>query len=90
MWQPGKESIMFFTSDACMECEKIQKPVINQLKRKNMQIFTINAAEDLTLANYYRILTVPTTIILDNKKVPQFVNQGYTNKKILSEQLNQI
>jgi hypothetical protein len=55
-----------------------------------MQIFTINAAEDLTLANYYRILTVPTTIILDNKKVPQFVNQGYTNKKILSEQLNQI
>jgi hypothetical protein len=90
MWQPGKESIMFFTNDSCMECEKLQKPAINRLKRRSTQIFTINAAEDLTLANYYRILTVPTTIILDNQGVPQFINQGYTNEKILSEQLGRI
>lgn len=90
MWQPGKESIMFFTNDTCVECEKLQKPAINRLKTKNTQIFTINASEDMTLVNYYRILTVPTTIILDNQGVPQFINQGYTNEKILSEQLGQV
>ena len=90
MWKPGKESIMFFTNDTCVECEKLQKPAINQLKTKNTQIFTINASEDMTLVNYYRILTVPTTIILDDQGVPQFINQGYTNEKILSEQLGQV
>ena len=24
-WQPGKESIMFFLNDTCIECEKLQK-----------------------------------------------------------------
>ena len=89
-WQPGKESIMFFTNDNCHECEYLQKPALKQLQTKNTQIFTINAADDLRLANYFRILTVPTTIILDNQGVPQFINQGYTNENILSEQLSQI
>jgi thiol-disulfide isomerase/thioredoxin len=89
-WQPGKESIMFFTNDNCHECEYLQKPALEQLQTKNTQIFTINVAEDLRLANYFRILTVPTTIILDNRGVPQFINQGYTNENILSEQLNQV
>jgi thioredoxin 1 len=90
LWQPGKESIMFFTNNTCMECEKLQKPAINELKDKDTQIFTINAAEDTKLADYFRILTVPTTIILDNQGTPQFINQGYTSEKILSEQLDRI
>ena len=90
LWQPGKESIMFFTNDTCMECEKLQKPALKQLKTADTQIFTINASEDIKLANYFRILTVPTTIILDDQGVPQFINQGFTNEEILLEQLGQI
>ena len=89
-WQPGKEAIMFFTNNSCVECEKLQKPAINELKTKNTQIFTIDAAEDTKLADHFRILTVPTTIILDNQGVPQFINQGYTSEKILAEQLGRI
>jgi len=89
-WKPGKESIIFFTNDTCMECEKLQKPALKQLQTKDAQIYTINASENSTLAKYYRIMTVPTTIILDNQGVPQFLNQGFTNEKILAEQLGQI
>lgn len=90
LWKPGKESIMFFTNDSCVECEKLQKPAINELKSKNTQVYTIDAAEHTKLADYFRILTVPTTIILDNQGIPQFINQGYTNERILSEQLAKV
>jgi thioredoxin 1 len=89
-WQPGKEAIMFFTSNSCVECEKLQKPAINELKTKSTQIYTIDAAENTKLVDYFRILTVPTTIILDNKGIPQFINQGYANEKKLMEQLSRI
>ncbi len=90
LWQPGSQSIMFFTNDSCFECDKLQKPALKLLQTKNTQIFTINASLETALANYYRILTVPTTIILNNQGLPQFINHGYTNEKILSAQLDQI
>ena len=89
-WQPGKQAIVYFTNDSCHECEKLQKPALNLLEATDTQIFTINASLDKTLASYYKILTVPTTIILDNYGEAQFMNHGYTNDKILSSQLEQI
>jgi thioredoxin 1 len=89
-WQPGKQAIVYFTNDSCHECEKLQKPALNLLEATDTQIFTINASLDKTLASYYKILTVPTTIILDNYGEAQFMNHGYTNEKILSAQLEQV
>jgi len=89
-WQPGKQSIVFFTNDSCYECEKLQKPALNLLEKQDTQIFTINASIDRTLASYFKILTVPTTIVLDNHGVSQFINHGYTSEKILSAQLKEV
>lgn len=89
-WQPGKQSIVFFTNYSCYECEKLQKPALNLLEKQDTQIFTINASLDQTLANYFKILTVPTTIVLDNHGVSQFINHGYTSEKILSAQLKKL
>ena len=89
-WQPGKQSIVFFTNHSCYECEKLQKPALNLLEKQDTQIFTINASLDQTLANYFKILTVPTTIVLDNHGVSQFINHGYTSEKILSAQLKKL
>jgi len=89
-WQPGKQSIVYFTNDSCHECEKLQKPALNFIQAKNTQLFTINASIDSALANYYKILTVPTTIVLNNQGVSQFINHGYTTEKILTEQLAKV
>ena len=51
-WKPGRESVMFFTSNSCVECEKLQKPALNELKTKSTQIYTIDAVENTKLVNY--------------------------------------
>ena len=89
-WKPGRHAIVYFTTDSCYECEKLQKPAINLLEAKDTQIFTINASLDRALTSYYQILTVPTTIILDRYGQTQFMNYGYTSEKVLSAQLEMV
>jgi len=53
---------------------------------KQFDIRKINALEDRKTAELYRVMTVPTVILLDEDEQPVAVHPGFTRAKTISEQ----
>ncbi len=59
-----------FTTKACPNC-KMAKSI---LEKSGISFETVDAEEDLGLARKYGIKQAPTLIVIDHKKIDQFVN----------------
>lgn len=80
-----------FYADWCSPC-KIQDPIIEELKKKfgeKVKFETIDVDKETEQAERFKIMAVPTLIILKNSiVVNRFV--GVTSKKILENELNNL
>jgi thiol-disulfide isomerase/thioredoxin len=88
--QPGKPAILYFTTPTCAPCRTVQRPALNQVSASlgdGLQIIEIDAAAHLELASQWRVLSVPTTFILDAGGQPRHVNHGATGAEKLLQQL---
>lgn len=71
--EKSKEKLIFidFYADWCMPC-KILKPIIENVEKlyqdKNIEFFKINIDKNQNLANKFNILSIPTLVLLKNKK----------------------
>lgn len=86
-WKPGRSSILFFTSDSCIDCNTLKKTTLASIQVKNIPVHEINALSAVELSQYFRVLSVPTTIILDHNGGIKYVNHGFVDEKTLSAQL---
>jgi thioredoxin-like negative regulator of GroEL len=83
--------LLYFWSDRCIQCKTQEWEIsaaqkILHLSGKQFDIRKINALEDPKAAELYRVMTVPTVILLDEDEQPVAVHPGFTRAKKIAEQ----
>ena len=72
-----RPAILYFTTPECAQCRFQQAPILSQLTAKvDVAVHKLDAVEQETLARFYGIMTVPTTVVLDPQLRPVAVNHG--------------
>lgn len=86
----GVPGILYFTTPDCQVCQSTQKPALKRLEADmagRVQIIEVDATERPELADYWGVLSVPTTFIIDGQGQPRHINHGMTGKEKLRRQI---
>lgn len=90
--QPGKPTLIYFTSPGCGPCRTTQAPIIRQLEKERgdtLQIVTVNIDEKLDDALRWGVMKVPRTFILDHNLRPYASNLDIARLEQLKQQLDE-
>jgi thioredoxin-like negative regulator of GroEL len=88
--QPGVPGILYFTTPDCQVCLTTQKPALRRLETEmgpDVQIIEVDATARPDLADYWGVLSVPTTFIIDGQGQPRGFNPGLTSEEKLRRQI---
>ena len=88
--QAGVPGILYFTTPDCQVCQTTQKPALKRLEAElagGLQIIEVDATVQPELADYWGVLSVPTTFIIDSQGQPRHINHGMTGKEKLRRQI---
>lgn len=85
----GQPAILYFTADWCGACKLHQRPALQQLliDQPDLKVITVDVEVQPQDAKRWGILSLPTTIILNNDHVPVAVNHGAVPAHKLAQQL---
>src|SRR5713226_111414 len=90
--QSGVPGILYFTTPDCQVCLTTQKPALKRLEAElgaGVQIVEVDATARRDLADYWGVLSVPTTFIIDGQGQPRHINHGLTSKDKLRRQIEE-
>jgi thioredoxin-like negative regulator of GroEL len=91
--QTGVPGILYFTTPDCQVCMSTQKPALQRLETElgaGVQIVEVDATAQPDLANYWGVLSVPTTFIIDSHGQPRHINHGMTSQDKLRRQIEDL
>ena len=83
-------SILYFTGEACTICHTAQRPALRALAAAidpAIEIREIDIAVEPDLARQYRVMSLPTTIVLGPSGQVTDINAGFANADLLRRQL---
>ena len=86
-----KLHILAFSSDDCRPCHTLQKPALERLLAQRPDALTvayIDAPSSPELTQRFQVLTVPTTVVLDDAGKPHAINYGFATTEKLSAQVD--
>jgi thioredoxin 1 len=83
-------AVLYFTTDTCAQCRFQQAPALArvQARRPDLQLVQLDAIDHRALADYYHVMTVPTTVVLNAYRRPVAINHGLAGDDRLMAQLN--
>ncbi len=86
---PGRATVLYFYTDSCGVCRSEQKPALERLTMHaaNVVLREIDAVAERELAKRFRVLTVPTTVVLDGLGRVVAVNSGFADQQTLRAQI---
>jgi len=87
----SKIRILAFSSAACTQCHTLQQPVLRRLQAlrgDEIDGVEVDAPGSPELADHYRILTVPSTVLLNTAGEAFAVNYGFANLNKLQQQID--
>ncbi|MBV9256742.1 MAG: thioredoxin family protein [Ktedonobacteraceae bacterium] len=85
--------ILAFGSADCHQCHQMQEPALQRVveaRRDRVTVVAIDATTELELVQTYRVLTVPSTVILDTEGQVRALNYGFANTQRLLEQVDEV
>lgn len=85
--------ILAFSSADCHQCHRLQTPALQrvvQARGSDVSVLDIDATSSPELTQRYRVVTLPTTVILDATGHAHAVNYGFTNTQHLLEQVDEV
>lgn len=85
--------ILAFSSEDCAQCHRLQSPALKRveaMRGAQVSVEEIDAPASPELTRRYRVLTVPTTVVLDAHGRVQAVNYGFANTQRLLEQVDAV
>jgi len=85
--------ILAFSSEDCRQCHQLQTPALQKVRETlgdTVAIVDIDATKEAELVERYRVLTVPTTVVLDREGHALAVNYGFANTRKLLEQIDEV
>lgn len=83
-------SLLYFTGASCTICHTAQTPALQALATglgDSIAIREVDVAHEPALARSYRVMSLPTTIVLDAEQTVRHINVGFTPAATLREQL---
>ncbi len=83
-------SILYFTGEHCTICHTAQRPALRALTAgldSTVEIREIDIAVEPELARRYRVMSLPTTIVLDADGQVTEINVGFASSETLRQQL---
>jgi hypothetical protein len=85
----GIPDILYFTGESCTICHVAQRPALERLRQviEDVAVREIDVAEDPSAARAYRVMTLPTTVVLDPSGLTTAVNAGFAAESVLREQV---
>jgi thioredoxin 1 len=89
-FQIGRPGVLYFTTPQCQPCLTQQRPALARLQHQlgdQVQLIQVDATQRPDLADYWGVLSVPTTFIIDSQGYPRGVNHGVASTKKLLCQL---
>jgi thioredoxin 1 len=89
----GAPAILYFTTPDCAPCYTVQRPALERLAAEwaeGLNVIEIDASVHPELADYWGVLSIPTTFIIDPTGQPRRVNHGVTSAAKLKQQLEEI
>jgi thioredoxin 1 len=84
-------AVLYFTTPTCAQCRLQQTPALAQVQERlaGLQVVKLDAIEHQRLGDYYHVMTVPTTVVLDSQRRPVAVNHGLATSERLLAQIGQ-
>jgi len=86
----GKPTLLYFTGDYCAVCEFQQSPIVQKVQARfgdSVVVETFDVACYPNPAKHYKVLTLPTTVVLNPRGEVVHINYGVANQAKLEEQL---
>jgi thiol-disulfide isomerase/thioredoxin len=87
---PGKPTLLYFTGQYCTACKLQQTPIVEKIRARlgqSIAIQTYDVSTHPDIADRYRVLTLPTTVVLDKQGGVKAINYGVTAQGKLEAQL---
>jgi thiol-disulfide isomerase/thioredoxin len=91
--KPGAPAILYFTTPTCAPCKTVQRPALARLGERfgdGLQVIEVDASARPDLADYWGVLSVPTTFVIDSKGQPRRVNHGVASADRLQKQIEAV
>jgi hypothetical protein len=85
--------ILAFSSDDCRQCHELQIPALQRVldaRGSKVSVAEVDAPNSPELTQRYRILTLPSTVIMDAAGRTHAVNYGFANTQRLLDQVDEI
>ena len=85
--------ILAFSSDDCRQCHEMQIPALQRVldaRGSKVSIAEVDAPNSPDLTQRYRILTLPSTVIMDAAGRAHAVNYGFANTQRLLDQVDEV
>lgn len=89
----GKVRVLAFSSADCTQCHTLQQPALRRLQAlrgDEIDVVEIDAPGSPDLTKRYRILTVPSTVVLNAAGEAHAINYGFANLSKLQQQIDAI
>lgn len=86
----GTAAILSFSTRTCAECRTRQAPALKRLGAAfgpQVRVVSLDAIDYAELAAQLGVLTVPSTVVLDQRQRVRHLNLGYASEQRLEEQL---
>lgn len=84
----GEKFLIYFYKDGCSKCKE-QKPIIENLKAKNVNVVDVNVEEDHETATIFDITGTPTMVIVNNDVIKE-VFVGLRSEEFLHEKFKNV
>src|SRR5215467_6077397 len=85
--------ILAFSSHDCHQCHELQIPALQRVvdaRGSKVSVAEVDAPNSPDLTQRYRILTLPSTVIMDATGHAHAVNYGFANTHLLLEQVDEV
>ncbi|GHO46103.1 thioredoxin family protein [Ktedonospora formicarum] len=85
--------ILVFSSPDCRQCHQLQAPALERLQHmrgESVSVVEVDATTETSLVQTYHVLTVPSTVILDQSGKAHAVNYGFAPTPRLLQQVEEV
>jgi hypothetical protein len=85
--------ILAFSSDDCAQCHRMQTPALRlvlEAREGAVSVLDVDAPSSPELTAQYRVLTLPTTVVLDGTGRARAINYGFANSSRLLQQVDEV
>ena len=85
--------ILAFSSADCRQCHEMQIPALQRVldaRGSKVSVAEVDAPNSPDLTQRYRILTLPSTVIMDAAGRAHAVNYGFANTQRLLDQVDEV